>query len=130
MQRDPSRGKFSDILAGAGARLRPVCVQLRAMAVSAHDHAFEIVWPRLKIASFGVGPRKMTEHYAYLGVQKTHVNLGFYHGTLLPDPGGLLEGTGQRLRHVKIRSLEPARVRALKKLLRAAVADRLAANTK
>lgn len=34
---------------------------------------------------------------------KNHVNLGFYYGTNLYDPSGLLEGTGKSLRHVKIR---------------------------
>jgi hypothetical protein len=48
----------------------------------------------------------MTEHYAYIGVQKSHVNLGFYYGAILPDPDGLLEGRGKKLRHLKIRSLD------------------------
>jgi len=33
---------------------------------------------------------------------KKHVSLGFYKGTKLPDPDGLLEGTGTKLRHIKI----------------------------
>ena len=35
-----------------------------------------------------------------------HVNLGFYRAIELKDPKGLLEGTGKKLRHIKIRSLE------------------------
>lgn len=34
------------------------------------------------------------------------VSLGFLKGTTLSDPAGLLEGTGARVRHVKIRSGE------------------------
>jgi hypothetical protein len=41
--------------------------------------------------------------FAYVNVFKAHVNVGFYHGADLPDPEGLLEGTGRRMRHVKIR---------------------------
>jgi hypothetical protein len=130
MTSETSHGKFSDILALADESLRPVCVRLREQILAAHAGAFEIVWPKLWIASFGVGPKKMTEHYAYIGVQKSHINLGFYHGAILPDPNGLLEGTGKKLRHVKIHSLEATRTRALKKLLRQAVADRLKAKTK
>ena len=88
------------------------------------------MWPRLRIASFGVGPKKMTENYAYIGVQKSCVNLGFYHGAVLSDPTGLLEGTGKKLRHVKIHSLKAARARALKELLRQSVSDRLKVTTK
>jgi hypothetical protein len=84
----------------------------------------EVVWPRQQIASFGVGPRKMTEHYAYIGIQGAHVNLGFYHGTSLKDPTGLLEGTGKRLRHVKIHDAGEIKNVALAALLREAIDDR------
>lgn len=33
----------------------------------------------------------------------THVTLGLYGGAGLPDPAGLMEGTGKTHRHVKIR---------------------------
>lgn len=35
-----------------------------------------------------------------------HVNLGFYKAMELKDPKKLLEGTGKKLRHIKIKSLE------------------------
>jgi len=66
----------------------------------------------------------MTEHYAYLGLQRAHVNLGFYHGAALPDPAGLLEGTGKSLRHVKVRDAAVAHRPAVRALLRAAIAER------
>ena len=130
MKSKTTYSRFSDILALADEGLRPICVRLRELILAAHEGAFEIVWPRLWIASLGVGPKKMTEHYAYISVQKSHINLGFYHGAILPDPNGLLEGTGKKLRHVKIHSLEATRARALKELLRQAVSDRLKARTK
>jgi hypothetical protein len=43
---------------------------------------------------------------AYLMVGKNHVTFGFPRGTELPDPAHLLEGTGKKLRHVKIREKE------------------------
>jgi hypothetical protein len=130
MKSETSHGKFSDILALANVDLRPICVRLKELIMAAHENAFEIVWPRLQIASFGVGPKKMTQHYAYIGVQMSHVNLGFYHGAILPDPAGLLEGSGKKLRHVKIHSLAATRTRPLKELLRLAVSDRLKVRTK
>lgn len=115
---------FAPVRAAALPALRPLCDYLR-MLVAGLDPAYvEVVWPRLTIASYGVGPKKLSQHYAYLGVQRTHVNLGFYHGASLPDPAGLLEGTGKRLRHVKLRSLAEAKRPAVKALLRAAIADR------
>jgi len=41
--------------------------------------------------------------FAYVGVFKAHVNVGFFYGATLADPAGLLEGTGKRMRHVKVR---------------------------
>lgn len=49
-----------------------------------------------------------------------HITFLFIRGTSLPDPEGLLEGTGKNLRHVKIRSEEDLSRRGFKELLRAA----------
>ncbi len=39
---------------------------------------------------------------------KTHVNLQLADGVDLPDPDGRIEGTGKRIRHVKVRSVDDA----------------------
>ena len=36
------------------------------------------------------------------------VNLQLADGALLPNPDGLIEGTGKRIRHVKVRSMSAA----------------------
>jgi hypothetical protein len=41
--------------------------------------------------------------FAYVNVFKAHVNVGFFVGAELPDPARLLEGTGKRMRHVKLK---------------------------
>jgi hypothetical protein len=40
--------------------------------------------------------------FGYVNTFKDHVNVGFFFGALLKDPGRLLEGTGKRGRHVKL----------------------------
>jgi hypothetical protein len=50
----------------------------------------------------------MSDSYAYIIPYKEWVDLGFYQGVELPDPDGLLEGSGAKLRHVKIRSIHDA----------------------
>jgi hypothetical protein len=121
---NPKHGTFKEILKSAPPELRPICESLRRVIVSLHKDHVEVVWPRQKIASFGVGPKKMTEHYAYIMVLGSHVNLGFYHGTSLSDPSGLLDGNGKSLRHVKVRDAVSAKHPAIKALLREAIADR------
>jgi len=119
-----THGSFEDVLALARPADRPVCRALRELIASLDASFVEVVWPRHKIASFGVGPKKMTQHYAYIGVQRTHVNLGFYHGSSLSDPAGILEGAGKELRHVKIRGLAAVGDSAIANLLREAIAER------
>jgi hypothetical protein len=41
--------------------------------------------------------------FAYVNAFTAHASVGFFHGATLADPAGLLEGTGKRMRHVKLR---------------------------
>ena len=75
-----------------------------------------------RAASWGLGPKKMKEGYAYAMPFASHVNLGFYQGATLPDPKKRLEGTGAKMRHVKIRSV--ADVEACRALVKAALKER------
>lgn len=61
--------------------------------------------------------------FAYVNVFRDHVNVGFFHGALLPDPAGLLEGTGKRMRHVKLRPGVAFDASALNALIAASYAD-------
>jgi hypothetical protein len=124
MAANETHGKFEDILVNAQPEIRLVCETLRHLIASLHEGFVEVVWPKQRIASYGVGPKKMTEHYAYIGVQGSHVNLGFYHGASLADPEGLLEGTGKELRHVKLRDVAAAKSGAITALLREAISER------
>ncbi len=119
-----THGQFQDVLALAKPELRPVCEALRRLVASLHGGFVEVVWPNHGIASYGVGPKKMTQHYAFIGVQNSQINLGFYHGATLRDPDGLLEGSGKKLRHVKVRDVAATKTTALVALLRQAIADR------
>ena len=51
-----------------------------------------------------------------------YTRLQFWRGAELRDAAGLLEGTGKRMRHVKVHSVEEARSTPLRELLRAAIA--------
>ena len=82
---------------------------------------FEVNWLNQKIAGYGVGSKKMSEHFCYIGIFKKHVNLGFYRGSELPDPNKLLLGTGKRLRHIKITSLQAIENPAIESLIKEAV---------
>jgi hypothetical protein len=120
-----TRGVFEDIVATASPALRPVCRSLRREIAALNKNYIATIWCKQRIASFGVGPKKMSEHYAYIAVHDTHVNVGFYHGAALTDRAGLLKGTGKRLRHISFRDISSTRKSAVVSLLRQAIADRV-----
>jgi len=61
--------------------------------------------------------------FGYVNAFKAHVNVGFFNGATLDDPAGLLEGTGKRMRHVKLRWGEPVNAVAMTELIAAAYRD-------
>jgi hypothetical protein len=120
-------GTFDELLAQTEASLRPIAVRLRELVQEVHPEAVEVVRLGDRAATYGLGPRKMSEGYCYVLPHKRWVNLGFYQGNVLSDPDRLLEGTGARLRHVKVRSLADADTPALRRLVVSALAERRAA---
>jgi hypothetical protein len=93
---------FDEILARGSPPVQALARQARALVRAVYPPVVEVLWPRQGIAGYGVGPKKMSEQFCYIAVFKNHLNLGFYYGAELPDPQGLLEGTGQPMRHVKV----------------------------
>jgi hypothetical protein len=61
--------------------------------------------------------------FGYVNSFKSHVNVGFFHGAALKDPAGLLEGSGKRMRHVKLKQGPELDTAALRELIAAAYVD-------
>ena len=99
----------------------------RSLLRQLHPGVVEVIWPHQGTVGWGVGPKKMSEHYAYLAVHPAHVNLGFYRGVSLPDPAGLLAGTGKNMRHIRIDNAADVARPEIAELLKAARAEREAA---
>ena len=120
-------GTFDDLLQLAGEPLRPIVERLRAIVLEVDPAACEVVRLGDRAATYGVGPRKMIEGYAYLMPHRAWVNLGFFQGASLDDPRRLLEGTGARMRHLKVRTVADAERDGIRALLAAALAERRSA---
>ena len=124
MTKNTKFGTFGELMAGKDGGIVEIGTALRRLILTLHSETVEVVRLGDKAASFGVGPKKMSEAYAYIMPHKNHVNLGFYYGATLPDPEELLEGSGKKLRHVKIRSLERVSDPAVSALIKVAIAER------
>ena len=61
--------------------------------------------------------------FGYVNAFTAHVNVGFFFGALLDDPAALLEGTGKRGRHVKLRPGREIAAAALGGVIDTAYAD-------
>jgi hypothetical protein len=121
---EAAQSTFEELLAGVPPDLVALARRLRAVILEVDPDAVETVRLGDNAATYGVGPRKMTDGYAYIMPLRGYVNLGFYQGAALPDPAQLLEGTGKSLRHVKIRSLTDADRPEVKSLVAAALDQR------
>ena len=61
--------------------------------------------------------------FAYVNSFLSHANVGFFCGAMLEDPAGLLEGSGKRMRHVKLATRRALDTEALTGLIDAAYVD-------
>ncbi len=61
--------------------------------------------------------------FGYVNVFRAHMNVGFFFGAELEDPTGLLEGSGKRMRHVKLKPGRELDSSALVALIDAAYRD-------
>ena len=119
-----AQGTFGELLAEVEPNLAAIARRLRAIIRAVDGNTVETVRLGDNAATYGVGPRKMTDGYAYIMPKRGYINLGFYQGAVLADPAGLLEGTGKGLRHVKIRSLADANRSPVRALIAQALARR------
>jgi hypothetical protein len=83
-------------LAGRPDALRPIAAKWFARMRQCGPDVLELMHDGCPVACVGDVP------FAYVNVFRRHVNIGFFNGAGLDDPAGLLEGTGKRMRHVKL----------------------------
>lgn len=122
--KDKKFGSFEDLIELAEEGLRPIVRKLRVVIMEIDPSACEVIRIGEEAATYGLGPKKMSEGYCYIMPHKSWVNLGFFQGAHLTDPETILEGTGKNLRHVKIRSIEQADDPAVRALIDAALVER------
>ena len=101
--------------------IRDLTHEVRALIASVTPDADEYLKLGWKVIWYGFGP-KMPDQFAVVMPTRNHVGLGFAYGSDLPDPKGKLEGTGKRMRHVKLRTAADVADPAIAALLRAQVA--------
>ena len=64
---------------------------------------------------------KLSDAFCMIPIYSKHLNLGFNKGTRLNDPGHLLTGTGNLIRHIDIKTAKDYRNPGVKTLVKEAV---------
>lgn len=109
------------LLATRDPRVADLTRQLCALILALYPHATVSV----NGDYIGFGARRGYKGLVFtVGPFSRHVTLGLANGFDLPDPAGLMEGSGTVHRHVKLRTAEDLERPELRALMTAAVARR------
>ena len=128
MARDETEARILDFLAPYDPRVQEVALKLRDLVLHAAPGAMEQVDHPAKLLAYG-WRQTYKDTICVIMPLKAAVNLGFPRGVDLPDPAGLLTGTGKRARHVHITAIQEVGMPALRALLEAAVAQLASTST-
>ncbi len=94
---------------------------LRMLILEEHPGANELLYHTHALTSLYSVTEKMTDGFCMIPIYSNHLNLGFNKGALLPDPEGLLRGTGKLIRHIPITGKKDYRSSPVKVMIRAAI---------
>ena len=97
-----------DVLGSCSEQVRDIALQARALIRNAIRDAVEEVDEAVPLLGYTFIPGTYKGLFAAIAPKGSHVNLMLSRGVELKeiDEGGLLEGTGKKARHVKLRSPE------------------------
>lgn len=115
--------EFDDFLSSYPSNAQAIARKVRALIFDVAPDVSEHIYPVMKVIRYGLEGNKMAGLVFFLMPLKERVNVGFNHGASLPDPKGLLEGTGKNLRHVKLKDVEAVNNPALRTLLKAELSE-------
>jgi hypothetical protein len=107
--------------------VRDLALQLRALLLEEIAPCYENIYDAYSAVAIGYGPsEKLGDGIFHIAVYAKGANLGFNDGATLADPKGILEGSGNRIRHIKIRKPEDLKRPELRAYIRRARKQALA----
>lgn len=116
----PTLKDIEAFLAAYPPEVRELALAARQLVKDVFSEAEETLDESAKIIGYGYGP-------GYKGLvctlilSQSGVKLGIVRGTELPDPKGLLRGSGKVHRHVQLQTIADLKKPGLKPLLKAAL---------
>jgi len=107
---DSEAGRAFDGFLDAGPpAIAAIARAVRESVLAGAPNAVETFDPADRLLAFGTGGGSRRDFWFAIIPHSAHVNLQLADGADLANPDGRIEGTGKRVRHVKVRSVEDAR---------------------
>lgn len=94
---------------------------LREYILALYPDSNELLYHTHALTAVFCVSEKLSDAFCMLPIYTNHLNLGFNKGTLLKDPGKLLTGTGNLIRHIDVTNPKDYRNPKVKALIKEAI---------
>lgn len=87
--------------------IRDLALKLRELVLEEMAPCYENIYDAYSAVAIGYGTSdRLRDGIFHIAVYSKHVNLGFNAGASLADPKGILQGAGNQIRHITIKTPE------------------------
>jgi hypothetical protein len=124
MSSRPPDPRLLGFLAAYDPQIAELALALREMMLEAAPDAVEAIYDAYNAVAIGFSfTGRLKDSFCHIAAYSQHVNLGFNRGATLPDPNGVLQGSGKAVRHVKIARQSDLAAPYLPRYIQAAIAQ-------
>src|SRR5882672_11921166 len=107
MRRHPPPPELIRFLRPYDRAIQDLALKLRSLVLEEMAPCYENIYDAYSAVAIGYGTsERLRDGIFHIAVYSKHVNLGFNDGATLSDPKGILEGKGNRIRHLTIKTRE------------------------
>jgi hypothetical protein len=119
----PARPEYIQFLSLFGPGITRLALAVRQLVLEEASASTELIYDAYNAVATGYSfTGRPSDAFVHIAVYAHWVNLGFNWGVNLPDPEGVLEGSGRRIRHIRISQPADLEKPIVRRLVRAAAA--------
>ena len=102
-------------------QVQELALRLRAFVLEEMAPCYENIYDAYSAVAIGYGTSdRLRDGIFHIAVYSKHVNLGFNEGATLADPKNILQGHGNQIRHLTIKSVDDIKRPELRAYIRRA----------
>src|SRR5438477_12617689 len=103
----PVPRQLTNFLKPYDPEIRNLAVKLRSLVLEEMAPCYENIYDAYSAVAIGYGTSdRLRDGIFHIAVYSKHVNLGFNDGAALDDPKRILQGAGNHIRHITIKTPE------------------------